>query len=291
MRSCRQNSIYHISFKICLVFYFFVSPVWAEMGNSLSMDTYYEETGADLTVWAKGNSFIKDGCLEKKSRIRLENFNEISKVVLVWSGEVRSKGADFKRIALKCPSKVSRSVEADRVYEVPSAGIVYSCFADITSIYEGPGNYEIGNLVSHAITKEKEKAVYSVGGYAVVVVYKDKKIKKKRKVRINSGILLLAPSEMHNLNILKKKSGLVPVQISVVGGHGRKGNASANLINGISISGGEDWDGSSGEFWDVDTFEVEMSNIKDTGAVLTFDSLLQWIYPVAVISVFEGEKK
>ena len=55
------------------------------------------------------------------------------------------------------------------------------------------------------------------------------------------------------------------------------------------ISGREDWDGSSGDYWDVDLFDINNKdlNIKENGLTLTFDSLLQWIYPVSIISVYK----
>ena len=69
-------------------------------------------------------------------------------------------------------------------------------------------------------------------------------------------------------------------------GHGRAGNGSGNLLNGLAISGQDDWDGSAGKFWDVDLFKPYPHTkyiAEEEDLTLTVDPLLQWLYPIGVI--------
>ena len=58
-------------------------------------------------------------------------------------------------------------------------------------------------------------------------------------------------------------------------------------LNGETLSIGDDWNGSSGELWDVD--EYDLSFVKkeaftmDKGVTLTIDPLLQWLFPIGFV--------
>lgn len=293
MKISRRNNRPCVIFKgfiICIIivaFNFFAS---IEAQENIRMDTYYEEEGVGLKVWTDGASIIFEEHIEKESQFYIDDFENVRKVVLIWSGETGDKVAYFKRIVVRSPEGKTQVVKAEKVYRYISSGILYSCFADITSLYEGKGNYTIENIRTDPFER-KDGDAYSVGGYAVVVIYKDKQDKQEKYVMMKSSLLALKPGEIYSIRILKKGSPLVLEQFIIIGGHGRKGNSSANLLNGQSISGEEDWDGSSGIYWDVDSFAAcsEEIDIKGQGLVLSFDSLLQWIYPVSAVFVFEKE--
>jgi len=274
-----------VIYIIVVVFNF---PASIEAQENIRMDTYYEEEGVGLKVWTDGASIIFEGHIAKESQFYIDDFDNVRKVVLIWSGETRDKAAYFKRIVLRNPEGKRQVVKAEKVYTYISSGILYCCFADITSLYEGKGNYTIENIRTDSFER-KDGDAYSVGGYAVVVIYEDKQDKQEKYVMMKSSLLALRPGEIYSIRILEKGSPLIPEQFIIIGGHGRKGNGSANLLNGQSISGEEDWDGSSGIYWDIDSFTVysEEIDIKGQGLLLSFDSLLQWIYPVSAVFVFE----
>ncbi|MBN1383575.1 MAG: hypothetical protein JW983_01670 [Elusimicrobia bacterium] len=282
------NFIQNISFRniiLCIIILGFFQALYC----GLQMDTYYEKEDLGLSVWVDGKSMISgSGQVLSQSKFHIGSFDNIDKVILVWSGEVKKKSDDFKNITIQSPGNGPKKIEADKVYKSASSGILYSCFADITSVYNGKGKYIIKDLRSDVFEK-KGAEFCSVGGYAVIVVYRNPEDTNKKRIQIKSEFLMLRPGEIYDIKILEKGTSFVPVRLTIIGGHGLKGNASTNLINGQSISGKEDWDGSSGVYWDVDSFAIDhkLFGIEEHGLILSFDSLLQWIYPTTVVFEFE----
>ncbi len=285
--------MYHTGFKsliiVIAVMYFFTGDnVFAQ--NKLSMQPYYEVAGKGTDIWAGGDSFIlPDGNLKKRSEIYLEEFPDIKKVLLIWSGEVKDNRQGFQQIMLTPVRKKTVTITADNIYKAGSSGLLYSCVADITRHYNGKGDYIIKGIKSDPFNKSDKSDRFSVAGFAILIVYGQHE-SVNHKVQIYAGLDLLGPGEMHDISILNKGSDLYLIKMAVIGGHGRKGNGSSNLLNGISISQSEDWDASSGHYWDVDIFEniyVDHNVVAKKGLILSFDTVLQWIYPVMIANVFK----
>ncbi|MBD3272601.1 MAG: hypothetical protein GF384_08720 [Elusimicrobia bacterium] len=262
------------------------------MKKMVIMETYQTITDKGLTVWAHGKSMIENGSLLNESSIKIPQFKEVRKVLILWSGEVKEKTSDYTRLTLQIPRSKRITMPADKAYETKSNGILYACVADITEEYHGKGVYRISNIQSDPITaNDDNRPSYSCAGYSIVIVYQDPDIQESREVMIKSNLLVLKPGELHELRLYEEETQNRIIQITTIGGHGLKGNASANLLNGISFSGTEDWDGSSGTHWDVDSVMLDPKDTREAsrGYVLGFDPLLQWIYPIAVITVSRNE--
>jgi len=146
--------------------------------------------------------------------------------------------------------------------------------------------YGVNNLRSEVVNPGG-KDPYSVAGWALVVVTEDQKNEETDSVVILSGLQILKPGETYDFPLINHlpEGFRKPVSIGIIGGHGRAGNGSGNLLNGKALSGDDDWDGSAGKFWDIDIFALKEHTDKDTkkGLTLTIDPLLQWLYPVGVI--------
>jgi len=129
---------------------------------------------------------------------------------------------------------------------------------------------------------------YSVAGWALLVVTEDRNSDEIHSVTFLAGLQVLKPGETYDISLTPylPKGSMKPSAIGIIGGHGRAGNGSGNLLNGRAISGEDDWDGSAGKFWDVDLYRLNL----DTNSVglegemaLTIDPLLQWLYPIGVV--------
>ena len=285
--------MYRTGFKfliiaIALIHFFAGNNLFAQ--NKLSMQPYYEVAGGGTDIWAGGDSFIlPNGSLKNESEIFLKEFPNIRKIFLIWSGEVKDDKQRFQQIMLTPVRKKTVMVKADNIYRAGSSGLLYSSVADITRHYNGKGDYIIKGIKSDPFNKRNKSDRYSVAGFAILVVY-DKHERVNHKIQVYAGLDLLGPGEMHDISILNKGSDLSLIKMAVIGGHGRKGNGSSNLLNGISISQSEDWNASSGHYWDVDVFEnidVNQDEVAKEGLILSFDTVLQWIYPVMIANVFK----
>jgi hypothetical protein len=278
------------SFIIILALMHFFAGNHVLAQNKLTMQPYYEVAGEGTDIWAAGDSFIvPKGSLKHESEVFLEAFTNIRKIFLVWSGEVKDYKERFQQILLTPVGKKTVRVKADAAYRSGSSGLIYSCVADITRHYNGRGDYSIKGLKSDALNGSTKSDLYSVAGFAIVVIY-DKLQGVNHRVQIYAGLDVLRPGEIHDISILNKGSGRSLIKMAVVGGHGRKGNGSSNLLNGISISQSEDWDGSSGHYWDVDVFEtidVDRTEAEKKGLIFSIDTVLQWLYPVVIATVYK----
>ena len=129
------------------------------------------------------------------------------------------------------------------------------------------------------------KSKPSVAGWSLICLWEG----SKGKVEIYQGLSRLKPAESYALAMFendgKKRS---PHELSVVGGGGLAGNGSINQFNGRALSAGDDWNGSAGKLWDVDSYLLKDIDFSEKNAeVITIDPLLQWLFPVAVICYLE----
>ena len=205
---------------------------------------------------------------------------KVKKAYLIWSGYVAGavieKGA--KNIGLKFPDggKLLK-MAPDRFYTVEEEGEqkAYTAVVEVTSVLKKEGIYKVVDIETEADR---------FGGYGVIGIYENPKV-SKRYVEVKAGIVRLKPGEMYRVQVLKenKVEGRVG-WMSVIGGNGILGNGSSNLLNGITLSGKDDWDSSSGWRWDIDHFDIGKFQIESkNGLTWSIDPLLQWLYPVAAV--------
>jgi len=255
----------------------------------VTMETIYSGAEPGNAVWVAGKSMLTTSGREDTSFLKIGAFGEFKKLFLVWSGELLQQPKPPHRITWITPKGTEHQVTADYSAHKRSYGTIYSCTADITAHYTGKGRYGVSGLKSDPVQKDARYSRYSVAGYALVAIYTDPKIQENTHIQLRTGLLVLPPGEMYALKLLEPGKPTQPQQVVVIGGHGQKGNAAANLLNSICISGKEDWDGSAGIYWDVDLFDLHAipTDVAKNGLTLTYDSLLQWIYPVATVLVYQ----
>lgn len=125
---------------------------------------------------------------------------------------------------------------------------------------------------------------YENAGWAMAVVYEDQEAAKNSSIIIKAGVARLKPGELYYMKLTEGKEKYFASKISLIGGHAIPGNGSSSLLNDRALGMKGDWDGSSGEKWDIDTFDIINYKIEaHPQVILTIDPLLQWIFPVAFI--------
>ncbi len=162
---------------------------------------------------------------------------------------------------------------------------LYSSWADVTHVFKKEGDYKIVPLQGDKIPPPLEAA-----GWSLILVSKDQK-RNSGNIILKWGLQRLQPGELYNFKMLPSLSHHHVNTVVIVGGHGQKENGSGNLINGETLSMGDDWNGSSGERWDIDQYFVSIFKYKtDPGITITVDPLLQWLFPIAFLVQTEGVK-
>ncbi len=215
------------------------------------------------------------------------------KYYLIWVGvvEPEKKGA-AKKILFRAPSGKEWNVKASR-FEMSDdeADGAYLAISDVGRMMEGKGIYKVRNL---------ETKPDRFGGYTWIGIYENPNV-SKRHIELKVGLAKLKPGELYEAKILE--SGQImngwTSRVSTFGGDGKAGNGSSNLLNRMALSGGEDWDGSSGDKWDVDSYNIEKFGlISDKGLTWSIDPLLQWLYAAGIVVQIDlseknrgGEKK
>lgn len=206
---------------------------------------------------------------------------------LMWVGVVeKADQKQAKKILFRTPSQKTWELKAEH-FEVDEEG-VYLAIADVEKRMEGKGIYEIENL---------ETRPDRFGGYIWIGIYENRGV-PKRYIEVRQGLAKLKPGELYEAKILEPGMKGWVSWVSTFGADGKAGNGSSNLMNRMALSGGEDWDGSSGEKWDVDSFSVKRFGIiSDQGLTWSIDPLLQWIYVAGIVVQIDltenrgGEKK
>ena len=255
--------------------------------------TVYSDTAPGLNFKVIGGSLLTGKRLKESSRARLQISFPIRKAFLIWAGEVKERSEKPEGIRLLVPGDQEVPILAQRSWEKKSTGILYSAFAEVTKYVTGNGWYGVKNIRSERMNPGG-KDPYSVAGWALVVVTEDQKSEGINSVIVLSGLQTLKPGETYDFPLINHlPDGFwQPVSIGIIGGHGRAGNGSGNLLNGKAISGKDDWDGSAGKFWDIDIFTLKehTKKGKDQGLMLTIDPLLQWLYPVGVVMALRSSE-
>jgi len=266
-------------------FAFDLSPIDNKALTNLEKVFLGSGPGLDFTL--VGKSLLVGQNIQKVSKARLEISFPVRKAFLIWSGEVKEQNKNAGKIHFLGPKNKEHRITAQRIWEKNSTGILYSAFAEVTKYVTGSCVYGVKNLASDVVNPGGEDP-YSVAGWALVVVTEDRQSEQTYSVTFLAGLQVLKPGEIYDLSLTPylPKGFMKPGSIGIIGGHGRAGNGSGNLLNGLAISGQDDWDGSAGKFWDIDLFEPypHTKYIAGNGDLtLTVDPLLQWLYPIGVI--------
>lgn len=264
---------------------FDLSPI--ENNSTMSLEKIFVESGPGLGFTLVGKSLLVDQSIQKVSKARLEVSLPVKRAFLIWSGEVKEQNKNAGKINFLGPKNKAHKITAQHFWEKNSTGILYSAVADVTPYVTGSGSYGVKNLASDVVNPGG-KDPYSVAGWALIVVTENRKSEQTYSVTILAGLQVLKPGEIYDLHLTPylPKGSLNTASIGIIGGHGRAGNGSGNLLNKLAISGQDDWDGSAGKFWDIDLFEPypHTRYIAGNGDLtLTVDPLLQWLYPIGVI--------
>ena len=253
----------------------------------ISLEKVFLESGPGLDFTMVGKSLLVDQTIQKTSTARLEIALPVKKAFLIWSGEVKESNKNAGKIRFLGPKNKEHPVTAQHLWEKNSTGILYSALADVTRYVKKSGLYGVKDLASEVVNPGGNDP-YSVAGWALVVVTENRKSEKIHSVALLAGLHVLKPGEIYNIPLTPylTKDFVETTAIGIIGGHGRAGNGSGNLLNEEAISGQDDWDGSAGKFWDVDLFKPYPHTryiAENEDLTLTIDPLLQWIYPIGVI--------
>ena len=257
------------------------------------LEVVYSHTSRGLGFQVIGKSLLSGSDIQKTNRVRLHNAAPVKKAFLIWSGETKQENKAREEIILITDGNQEHSIKAQRIWKQNSTGILYTALAEVTRYVTGGGVYGVKNLFSEEMNPGGRDP-YTVAGWALVVVTEDPGSREKNSVTLLAGLQVLKPGETYDLSLTPHAppGSPEPRAIGIIGGHGRAGNGSANLLNNKALSGKGDWDGSAGKFWDIDKFVVnrDNNNDRDEGLTLTIDPLLQWLYPVGVVVTFKSHE-
>jgi hypothetical protein len=278
---------------LCMLFCFLplsasasdLSPI--DNNNLIALEKIFLESGPGLDFIMVGKSLLEDQSIQKISTARLKITFPVKKAFLIWSGEVKEENKNAGKIRFLGPKNKEYPVTAQHIWKRNSTGILYSAVADVTRHVTGSGLYGVKNLSSDKVNPSG-KDPYSVAGWALIVLTEYRKSHKVNSVAFLAGLQVLKPGEIFDLPLTPYLSkGSTEIRsLGIIGGHGRAGNGSGNLLNGKAVSGQDDWDGSAGKFWDIDLFQLNLDTNSVAGnedLTLTVDPLLQWLYPIGVV--------
>ncbi len=186
------------------------------------------------------------------------------------------------------PASVSVPVRCIARYRKHSLETLYHDIFRIDPERVGAAGITVKGLMSDAVNPSGQFK-FSMASATVVVIYK-KPEKILRRIRFFAGLSNPPPGDVYTFSFPRVSEKYQPIRLTVGGGHGIKGNATGNVLNGVTLSGRDDWDGSSGPMWDLDTYDLKkwlFDNIMKYR--FGIDTILNWIYPE--ILIFEEELK
>ena len=251
------------------------------------LEKVFIESGPGLDFVLVGKSLLEGQSIQKISRTRLKISFPVKKAFLLWSGEVKEQNKLTETIHFLGPKNKEHRITAQHLWKKNSTGILYSALADVTPYVSGEGLYGVKNLASDAVNPGG-KDPYPVAGWALIVITENRKSEQTHSVALLAGLKVLRPGEIYDIPLSPylTKDFVELHSLGIIGGHGRAGNGSGNLLNGLAISGQDDWDGSAGKFWDIDLFKPYPHTryiAENEDLTITIDPLLQWVYPIGVI--------
>lgn len=262
----------------------------SENGKLSGINLFYNKNLAGGEVFVFGESLISNNNKLKVNSIKNVKWDgEIEKAFLLWSIKTNKKNINESVIFITPSAKAGEKVRAIKAWGKEDSVALNLLAFDVTDKVLTKGEYGIR---SNYHTKSPNLKV-SVAGWALIIVTQNSTSNKKNNIYFRLGVGQAHPGRIFNLDISPGKNPSrkwKKLRLISIGGNALSGNGSANLINGKSISGVEDWDGSSGVRWDIDEFFISRSHykIKNEKLIFMVDSLLQWVFPVAVITNFEN---
>ena len=219
-----------------------LSPI----GNNALKDfePVYSKTDPGVQFTVIGRSVLTEKILEPVSRAQLFISSPVTKAFLMWSGEVKGERDKAGEIRFVTPKGMEHPIHATRIWEKNSTGILYSALADVTQHVAGSGSYGVRDLRSDPVNPHG-KDPYSVAGWALVVITQDRKIKGTDALVFLAGLQVLKPGETYDLALhpYLPPGSWEPRVVGMIGGHGRAGNGSGNLLNGRALSGDSEYRG------------------------------------------------
>ncbi len=251
------------------------------------------EWDAEAVRWDLiGGSLIKNGKLAENAKFQIKFEAPAgweTKVYLLWSGEVAELNGQSSEVRLSAGSSVSPKASAHLVksqflWTERSTGFIYTAVSDVTDIIRGSkGPWTLSGLRSDPVDFAQGSG-YSQAGWALLSVAR-KGASGPSRIVFLGGAEPVAPGEPQDVLLYKGSREARLVRLGIAGGHGIAGNGGGTLVNGKSVSGGDDWTGASGELWDVRRYDLKNQS-PSAQSTVTFDSLLQWIFPSCVVGEF-----
>lgn len=294
----RENFYYRSLFRYLFFLQFIITSISPQSisasefssveHKSLSgFEKIYSQKSRGLGFEMIGEGLLIEKGMKKISRLPLKVASPVKKAFLIWSGEVKEHNKNAGKIRFLGPKNKEYRITAQRLWKKNSTGILYSALADVTRYVSGNGLYGVKNLASDVVNPGGRDP-YSVAGWALLVITENRNSDEIHSVTFLAGLQVLKPGETYDIYLTPYlPKGYIDFRaIGIIGGHGRAGNGSANLLNRRAISGKDDWDGSAGKFWDVDLFRLnpDTNNVYvEEKMALTIDPLLQWLYPIGVV--------
>jgi|GEM_PF-5314778 len=255
------------------------------LGGS-SLDPSFEMTGKGLSYALYGRSVVSQGRLQGRSRFDTRDLPEGSSVAaafLYWSGERESHKAADTEVELTTPAGKKVLVHAGKVRTAVVSGLVYASKADVTRHLRERGVYEISSIEADPLD---EKGRYTLGGWGLVVVFKDPAVKTTAGIRIHDGLLYLPAGAAFSLELEEPDlPRAAAVDLAVLCGFGRPWDGGSLSLDGRPVSGREDFAGGSGLSWDV-TRDVIPLRRGSKRHLLQFLPDYNPLLPLAVVARF-----
>lgn len=290
-----------------------------------SLESSFAMTDEGLSYAVYGSSVISQSRLYDHSVFEMSDLPEgatVIKAFLYWSGELDpSKSADTK-VELKGPDGRVTVIHAERVWTNVVSGLVYVSKAEVSRYLKAKGTYEISHIDADPLEPGKtasglkKKATYTLGGWGLVVVFKDPHIKSAAHIQIYDGLLYLPSGEsqregkfgLTRLGHTVEKKTLYPetvvkiqgwkpaqpgvLDLAVICGFGRPWDAGSVLVDGAPLTGQEDFAGNAGFSWDVNRDLVFLKKTPpDAQHEIEFLPDYNSIMPVAVVAKFGSPQK
>lgn len=243
-----------------------------DITNSFPISRSFE---GNLIMKVVGQSFE----VHKNLRVQMEP-KDLIYAGISWGGVIMIQ--DLKKAkTLGFGDKIKIQSEGTLIKPDKKGEIMMSAYADITKM-----------LKKQKESMIRKNADYIYGGFTVISIYKNESA-PKRWIGVKMGLAQTKPGDIYGVRLVKQSIPGQVSQFSTWGAGAIAGNGSANILNGVTVSGLEDWDGSQGVKWDTDTVDVRPYQIRATnGLTWSIDPLLQWLYPMgAVISIDLTEGK
>jgi hypothetical protein len=256
----------------------------AEQKMAENFEVIVEQNSRGLDFDIVGGSLIQGNKLLKRGKGTVDLSNRaMVAAYLLWSGEVDEGNHEFKQLSMITPDGQRHQLDASKTWRVRSKGIVYTALKDVTSLVRQSGEYQFLDLQSSSFAGGD----ISVGGWALILIFEKKRPSlEDTYFRLQVGLDILPPGEIYGFNFYKNSKTVTPVKFAAIGGHAVAGNGSAVYFSDSHLIKKGEWNGSSGERWDVDILAVKTQR-RSSEYIIKVDPLLQWIYPVAFIATWK----